>query len=256
MDEREPLLARLNLRAVLPALAGLFEVDEGMGITTARWAFDIRLASGSGLSTTLRFDRGNLQVDPIGSPRRRLQLLYFSHARVNRAFAGNGLVVPLPWGNVGALFRLPALTRCLGQLSTLLRCPRNELVERGLEGDRVTLLLGYVVPAAVVVLAGHEAQSRHRLAPYSSFVAQIAIGDRRLSWIERDGETMRWGRGAASASPNVVLRFRDDRIALDALDRRVDPLAAAATGEIRAQGMIPLGDALGWVMDRVARYLN
>ena len=121
---------------------------------------------------------------------------------------------------------------------------------------RAGLLLGSLLPAAVMELAVHEAECRRLLAPFGDFVAQLSVPRRFGAWVRRSGNHWAWGRGTVPTLPDVRIEFRDSDVVLSAVDGMIDSLAASVTGEISVRGMIPLADALSQVLERVSVYLD
>lgn len=251
----EHRLARLYLRAVLPALPAFVRDDAAARRSIRGWRFAVRFASTSGVATTLAFRDGAPEIDPP-HPGSVLRLLFLSDREVVRAFRRAGRPRVLPWGGLHHLARLPALTRLLGRMEEVLDPAAGESAGRSRPALRVRLLIGHLLPAAVAELGTHDPECRCDFAAFGDFVAQVAAPPVASGWIARRDGVMTSGSGEAPESVDLRLVFRDPDVALAALDGRVDRLAAWVAGEISIRGMIPLAEALTRAMERVSVLLG
>ena len=249
------IIARLLLRAVLPVLPLYVDREESARGTIEGWRFAVRFASASGVATTLSFHDGTATVD---RPRTTLalRLLFLSDRDVVRAFRRQGVPAVLPWGGLHHLARLPELLGLLSRMGEVLSGSEDGRERLGRRELRAELLLGALLPAAVVELGVHESECRRLLAPFGDFVARLSVPHRFGAWVRRCGNDWAWGQGSAPSLPEVRIEFRDPAVALAAVDGQIDSLAASVTGEISVRGMIPLADALAQVLERVSACLD
>ena len=248
-------LARLYLRAVLPALSTYVTRDESARRAAEGPPFAVRFASASGVATTLAVGHGAVLIDPPDAGF-ALRLLFLSDRALVRAFRRQGPPLALPWGGLHHLVRLRPLMELLAGMEGVLNTPVGEGARGARRELRVALLLGEVLPAAVAELGVHDRECRRLLAPFGDFVAQLSVARVSEGWIRRRGARMEWGRGPAPEAPDVRIVFRDADIAQSALDGLLDRLAASAAGEVSVRGQIPLADALGLVMEQVSERLG
>lgn len=250
----EHRLARLYLRAVLPALPAFVRDDAAARQSIRGWRFAVRFASTSGVATTLAFRDGAPEIDP---PRAGLvlRLLFLSDREVVRAFRRAGPPRVLPWGGLHHLARLPALVRLLDRLEEVLDPSPGETAHEKRPALRVRLLIGHLLPAAVAELGTHDPECRCDFAAFGDFVAQISAPPVASGWIARRDAVMTSGSGEAPGAVDLRLVFRDPEVALAALDGRIDRLAAWVAGEVSIRGMIPLAEALTRAMERVSSLL-
>ena len=195
-------LARLYLRAVLPALATYVARDESARTAAEGPPFAVRFASTSGVATTLAIGHGAIVIDPPAAGF-ALRLLFLSDRALVRAFRRQGLPLALPWGGLHHLVRLRPLMALLAGMEGVLNTPAEESSRGGRRELRVALLLGEVLPAAVAELGVHDRECRRLLAPFGDFVAQLSVAQVSEGWIRRRGARMQWGRGPGSRSSRM-----------------------------------------------------
>ena len=248
---REHCLARLYLRAVLPALPAFVRGDVAARRAVRAWRFAVRFASPSGVATTLAFRDGTPEIDPTRTGF-ALRLLFLSDRDVVRAFRRTGRPRVLPWGGLHHLARLSALAGLLARMDEVLNASPDETARQGWQALRVEILIGHLLPAAVAELGAHDPECRSALAPFGDFVAQVSAPPLASGWIARRDEALTSGSGAAPDAADLQLVFRDPEVALSAIDGQVDHLAASVTGEISVRGMIPLADAIARAMEKVS----
>lgn len=274
------IIARLLLRAVLPALPLYVERDESARSAIEDWRFAMRFTSVSGIAATLSFRDGAVAVDPP-SAGLALRLSFLSDRDVIRAFRRQGVPAVLPWGGLHHLVKVPALSSLLADMAEVLNTLMTETPEGAFDprhsrdsgnprttGEfgnvhtsdrrelRAALLLGALLPAAVTELGTHDEECRRLLVPFGDFAAQWSVPRVVDGWITRCGGCMAWGGGDPPIAPDVRIEFRDADVALAAVDGMIDSLAASVTGEISVRGMIPLADALAQVLERVSQCLD
>ena len=247
-------LSRLYLRAVLPTLAAFAEEDGVVRRRLGNRRFAVRFASSSGVATTLAFRDASIALDSarVGFA---LRLLFLSDREVIRAFRREGMPWVLPWGGVHHLVRLPELFESFSRMEDALAGGKTESGGNEAEALRVKLLFGTLLPAALSELGVHEPRCRRLLAPFGDFEAELSVPQVVRAWIARHGDSMTWGRGRTTRTPDVCIRFRDPEVACSAADGLVDQLAACVAGEISVRGMIPLADALTQIMETVSASL-
>ena len=251
----DQIIARLFLRAVLPVLPLYVDREESARGTIEGWRFAVRFASTSGVATTLSFHDGTATLD---RPRTALalRLLFLSDRDVVRAFRRQGVPAVLPWGGLHHLARLPELLGLLSRMGEVLTGSEDGRERLGRRELRAELLLGALLPAAVVELGAHESECRRLLAPFGDFVARLSVPHQCGAWVRRCGNDWAWGQDPVPSPPDVRIEFRDPDLALAAVDGRLDSLAASATGEISVRGMIPLADVLAQMLERVSACLD
>ena len=260
--EFEHLRARLTLRAVLPTLAPLVALDEKARQLATRRRYAVRIGTLSGCAVTLAFGPQGVVADPP-DPGATLRLTFVSDRQANKVFGQAGLSVPIPGGHITYLRHMGEFAETAARLERVLNDtdPGAEATTQAnrQQGLRATLMFAHLLPAAVAELANHESVSRSILEPFRGASAEIVApgGARAVVEVGTDGvcRVCPPGQGG-QGTPDVSMRFGDLPTAVEALDNRLDRLAAVGSGRLVVDGLVPLADELGRIMERVDAYLR
>ncbi len=249
----DQILCRLNLHAVLPALAELVRLSADARALVAGWNFSWRLSVLGGPATTLRCRDGVLAAFPGRSQPAAVDLLFLSARQLNRSFADGRGLPPLPLGapwHWAKLRPFVALSKLLSEhlqpseASLAAASPEwREAHTRLLLGVlcRAAPLVGQYDRAAATTLAGAPPGNLELQVPAFDFTARLGSGDDAAP-----------SRRAADAT----IIFRDDAALEEALHGRLDSAAAVGLGRLEVHGLVPLADAWSHVLDRVEAYLQ
>lgn len=254
--EREDLVARLHLHAVLPALEDLARLDPVTQKLIRGWDFSLRLQAPGGLAATVVSQAGAIRVYPAGGPAPKLALQFFSSAHVNRTFLGQKALPPLPVSGFWRLGKVKTFTALTERLDEALQPAPEALTDEAFETLHLILLFRVLIGSIPIVGMG-DAPCRHGLGHTPRGIAEIrapALG--ASGWVSWDGAQLTSGMGASAAPPDVIITFIDRATAAAALLGRLDPNAAVALGNVEVRGLVPLADGLSLVMDRAEFYLK
>lgn len=248
----DQILCRLNLHAVLPALAELVRLSADARALVAGWNFSWRLSVLGGPATTLRCRDGVLDVFPGRSQSAAVDLLFVSARQLNRSFADERSLPPLPLGAPWHWVKLRSFVALSKLLSEHLQPSEASLAAASpeLREAHTRLLLGVLCRAAPLVgqydraaattLAGAPPGNLELQVPAFDFTARLGSGDNATQ------------NGRADAT----IIFRDDDALDEALHGRLDSAAAVGLGRLEIHGLVPLADAWSHVLDRVEAYLQ
>ncbi|MGI9332419.1 MAG: hypothetical protein ACR2RL_04605 [Gammaproteobacteria bacterium] len=254
--EFERLRARLMLRAVLPTLAPLTTLDEQARRLAARHRYALRIATLSGCAVTLVCGPHGVLADPP-DPGATLRLTFVSDRQANKVLGQAGLSVPIPGGHLTYLRYLGEFAQLAARLEQVLNEPAS--LKASEQALRATLMFTHLLPAAVTELANHEAISRQILEPYRDSSAEIVVpgGPHALIELGADGVCRVRPRAEAPGKrADLSMRFSDLGTAIEAVDNRLDRLAALGSSRLVVEGLVPLADDLGRVMERAGAYLR
>ena len=252
----EHMLARLHLEAVLPALAELPRLDEIAHILTNSWRFNLQISTMSGLSNKVVFDLNRQHMRPTNDELPSLNLLYLTDRQLNNSFRKRGFHVPILTGGFRFIPVLGKLQKLGAGLTHVLDPSSDPAIGQQPTETRVKLLIGTVIPNAIVQLANHDKTLGRLLHAYDGAVALFRLRDQDLSWIECDQSCHRAGQGSPPRAPDLIVNFGGADTVTGIVDGRLDKLLAVGRGDIRVQGLVPLAERLDVLMDYTARLLQ
>lgn len=258
LPDRQTILARLHLHAVLPALEDLAALSPETRQLAAGWKFSLRLALLNGPSATLSSPGdGRLVVTPGDTAPARLVLRFLTASQLNRTFLNQGAFPPLPTGGFWRVLGVRTFIKLTKQLDRVLQATPDALANEPFRLLHLRLLFRVLV-GAVPIVAETDGVSRHTLSHTPPGTVELRVPGLRLVG------HLRWAKGrmtsalgpAPDARPDAVITFVDLPTADDALLGRLDPNAAVGLGRVDVRGLIPLADGLSVVMDRVEGYIK
>ena len=254
----ERILARLHLRAILPAFADLIEIDKNAQDIAHKMNFALCFRSWSGIETLLHFEAGKLIINPASENLAPLKLAFPSDKQVNNLFLHRAFPLILPNWRFWKLPKLMKFRKLSARLESILKSDPVQLrSDPSLLQTHIHLLMGSIIPSAFTVLARHEIASQNILSSQSGLIQLQVSGYPIRSWIDcQDPESTTYGSGAAPRLPDLAITFRDLETALLSTRHELDALAATSGGDIKLEGKIPLGDAANAVLDRISLYLT
>jgi hypothetical protein len=252
----DQILARLNLHAVFPCLAVLVRLDDWAQSLMAGERFGVRLKTRSGLSSRIDFLDGDARIGSDKTTGRPLELLFLSDRQLNNTFSGSGWSLPIPVGGLEKLTRVRTFNKLAARLQQVLRASPTQLADEKLLALHTDLLIGELIPSAIAELVRFDDPCRRWLAPFRNRSAWLQMDGGASSWLRFNDAGAVRGSGPPDELPDVVISFRDRRIALAAMQGDLDNLAALGNGQMTVRGMIPLADALDRVLDRLDHLMN
>ena len=257
--DRQIILARLHLHAVLPALEDLAALSPEVRQLAARWNFSLRLQLLHGPAATLTSPGdGTLRVTPGHTAPARLTLTFLTANQLNRTFLNQGALPPLPTGGFWRILGVKPFVALTKQLDRVLQATPAVLADESFRVQHLRLLFRVLV-GAVPIVAETDPVSRHTLTHTPPGTLELRVPSLRLVG------HLRWADGRMTsapgplpdrATPDAVITFVDLPTADDALLGRLDPNAAVGLGRVEIKGLVPLADGLSVVMDRVESYIK
>ena len=259
-SSREALLARLHLQAVLPALEDLVTASPEARQLVEGWRLSLRLrlAGRDGPSATIQSSGdGTLRVLTDGNAPAQMTLLFVSANQLNRTFLNATALPPLPLGAPWLLGKLPTFTKLAALLNTALQpASAASLDDENYRSLHLRLLFRVLIGAIPAIGHGDPAAA-HTMATAPAGLAEIQSPVRGLrGWVRWTGKTLTSALGEPPAPPDVRITFRDLETTDAALLGTLDNNSAVGLGRIGVQGLVPLADGLGMIMDRVEGYLK
>ncbi len=249
--------ARVHLQGVLSGLEALVQLDpEAAGLAKSENFRLIMACRGAG-AVTLDFKQGTVHLIPKPQQAAQVHLCFWSPEHLNRTFDNVPKTPPpLPLRGLLKPKRLQLfdrLTKILGE--RLRNRPAADASDKDLS-NYVTLSLR-VAGASLGVVAAEDPLARKWMSAWPNGMAQFFGPNLEpLAWLSCQGTEVKTGMGAAPSSPDVKVRFRTWNIAADAVDGVLENSTAVALGDVIVDGLLPLADKLGLVMERIPHYLK
>lgn len=247
----DTLMASLYADAVLPCLADLLAIDPWAAKVAGSKPWQVALEIPGRRPVRLAYAGGGL-VSAESAPGRPLRLRFQSARHFTRTCLGEARWPPMP---VGGWSQLPRV----GKFSALARY-LNEVMEIGAGAGevRTRLLFGSLLVRALAVLCLGQPEAAALLRRFGATTFAFAIGGQTLSWFRSNPSRSHYA-GFAGAPPlpaTLTIDFESLDIARAAAEGRLDQFAAIGLGQVKVQGLTPLGDALDILLDRIDHYLQ
>jgi hypothetical protein len=245
--------AELFFRAVLPALETWARFDPRAPALLPRAPLRATFTtSDPGPSAVLVADPKGIQVGAHGEGPAHLRIHLGPEAAVAGMVGGRRPTARLGGGFSHPL-RLVRLARIFRRFQQLLEPPARLREDPSTRLLHVRLAL-QVALSSLVVLSREDPTLRPVLGAVKDGVVFFATGDAPLhAALRKEGTHL--DRVEGEAAPTTTVRFASTRAAMRILTQRFDPTVALAQGEVEVRGYVPLADAIGHVLDRVADYL-
>jgi hypothetical protein len=245
-EMEDPISDCLRARLFVEAIGGLLPMflKGEPSVVPAEQFFRLKLTTGDGF-------RGEIRVGDGDGDWPTVHLHFLSDAQLVALFTGRGLTVPLPFGGVLKLGRLRLFARAMRALEKRLK---------DVEGsDPLTVKLQFVsallaIPAVVAedrVAAGMVRKFTNGSARFQ-FQNGEALGPSLVA--EKGGIRVQTER--LDVSVDVLIGFRNPTILRQALNRDLDTMAALGLGDLRVDGLLPLGDQVNGLLDRAGVLLK
>lgn len=249
------ILCQLHLHAVLPALDDLLKHVPEARKTLGRRHFTVRISVRNGPRVLFSLGGGRCLVDETPPQSSEIRFFFRSPEHLNRLMQGRPVLPGFEstdW-NPGNLI---TFLRLLNLLRKYLRPKELPSRDETFRANHVRLLLG-IAFFGLKQLAKHEEVSQRRIKESPTGLALFSIkGGDLAAWASWDGQEVLAGKGTPEAEPDVTVSFKNADIAYQALNEKLDPMASVGLQLIEARGLLPLADALSFIIERIPRYLT
>jgi hypothetical protein len=252
--DRQEILARLHLHAVLPVLAKLVRFDEEAQAITKDWDATFQFSYLGGPVVQLQFTGGNCRAYRQAAVKPDVNFFFPTAGLLNGMFLG-GMTLPL----IGGFWKI-GLLKGFTQLSKRLEYYLKELDGKPLTDDLVPKVLacklGVATWATAILCEIDPAQK--------VFADAVPAGGTLNMKIDPDGPNFyvkKTGAGAFLAGdgnvadPTAELSFTSTDVAMALINGELDTMAALGKRELVIRGLIPMVDNISAVMDHVEHYL-
>ncbi len=254
MDNYQTVLAHLNLEAVLPNLAELVARDPEAAALAAGKDICIQFSVRQGPVAHIAFQQGACRVG-TGKPARSDVLLFFTSCRhLNNMFDGRANPIPLK-GFTRIGFLTKNFQKITDRLEYFLKPGESSTADPEYMALNTRLMM-HTAARAIAVLSEKDAAAR-------SVAAGIPDG-----WVVMkvlpDGPAVSIGFSGGRAemrpdevdAPMACMFIKNEGVANDLLNQKLDPFAAIALGDVMIRGQTPMLDGMDLILDRIGHYLN
>ena len=243
-------LSHLYLHAVLPSLAELVQHDAEARSFIASW--DLRLSIGvmGDQGVVLQIRKGEITSFSESKSKSEIRFLFLNHKHLNAFFNGNKWVPPLVTRGLWRFNVLKSFALLTERLSSIL----NDSSSTSPLYTRLVFLIGGL---GILPLVTFDPFSQAILKKIPQGLAQFSIGDETIAplWFDHQYDQSVAGTGKPPRTPDVSVQFSDMTIANAALRNDIDTMAAIGAQRIIVQGLSPLAEGLGLIMERLNVYL-
>lgn len=250
---RDLIRANLNLFAVLQNLEELPRLDPEMGTFIKDWNISIQFTVWNGPAAHVAFANGACAHGRGSHPAPTVRLFFISPRHLNRMFDGSGSPIPLK-GFSKLSFLQKDFTQMTERLEHYLKPEEGRQEDEAYLRANATMML-YTAAHGVSELAGLDPICRAIAAHTPRGTLQMGVQNGPCVHIRFDENGVSAGKGPAKA-PDAMMMFRDFAAASALLNSRIDAFTAVVEGGLILQGMLPIVDNVGLIMDRIPRYLG
>jgi hypothetical protein len=250
------VLSRLYLGAVLPCLTDLSAQDPAARAILGDLDASIVLRIIGGPAVTLRLRSGHVLWENGSAAAPSVILLFLNDRHLNAFFAGKTWALPLlAWG-VWRMRLLARFSKLAGRLEAVLNGDAAVLATP--DGRRMHARLSLIAAGlGLRALADGDEVARKTLRSLPFGLAAFSIeGDQGATiWFDHGSADNAAGWGEPPRRPEVRVTFADITTAYAVMRDEIDMPAAIGCGQIKVEGLVPLADGLGVVMERLRIYL-
>ena len=252
--DKQSVLAKCHLHAVLPLLEEIVEYDDQAKKIVSGWNGTVQFSCPGGFGEYLEFKDGKARAFRGTTSWPTVALWFFSPKELNKLFTGDGFTVPVPWKGLTNLSMLKGFTELTKRLEYYMKTP-----EQDLPVEHKPFLVKLKLYAAVRALKEigendpHFAQSTPNMP---NGVAELRVlPDGPVANVRVQSGVIMPSTGPAN-SPNAVMVFKNIDTANALFNDQIDAMAAIAAGDVQIAGQIPLIDSMNAILDAVGTYLS
>ena len=244
-------LSHIYLHAVLPALVELVLFDAEARSTINQLNFRLSIGVVGEQAVTLQIKNEEVIFNPQDNEKNQIKLLFLTHGHLNSFFGGNKRVPPLVTRGLWRVNCMKSFTLLTERLNVVLqdntsKCPLY---------TRLVFLIGGL---GLLPLAKFDSFAQAVLTNTPLGLAEFSINDNNIKplWFDNRTNNGQVGQGEPPRTPDVRVQFATIDIANAALRNDIDTMAAIGSQRITIEGLSPLAEGLGLMMERLNVYLE
>lgn len=249
---------RLFLHAVFPALDDVIKASpKAQALLEGRGKrFSVCFKTRSGVSASYFFSHEGCEYLSSGGSTAGIELLFLSDGHAASTFLEKPALPPIPLKGFSGLNHMKTFTALTDEMRNWLKPTEEQLAEEAFRSVFVSMTLQLAM-RAVVQLGRFERRTHDLVVSGPQGLAAFQLGDDgEPVWIRLSTDQMECGRGKLPGEPDTRVIFHDSMVAAQALQDKVDSMAAVGRGQIEVRGMAPLADHLNYLMEQVQPYLE
>ncbi len=255
MQLNENVLAAIYLKAVVPLLEDIAEIDEEVRDTVKDWNFNLQFQLPGGLhASSLLFKGGTVEAWRAKSPGPAAVLTFSNTATLNAVFQGKSDKSPRP--NLYGLLRLKELLKVdplLKKIEYYLEPDEDLLNDPETFSNCVRLTL-YAMVYGVKVIGEEDPDMIPLARNLPRGTVEIRVKDGPAVYLEVENGLFNPGKGRA-VEPCAYLEFEDLQSAWSMLQGEMVQFAAIGSKKVKIRGLIPLIEGINPILDRLSLYL-
>jgi hypothetical protein len=251
---KDLIKAHLNLYAVLQNLEELGKLDESVGQMTKDWDLTIQFSVRNGPAAFVEFKKGVCRHGRGAHSHPTVKLYFLSPGHLNRMFDGQGTPIPLK-----GFARLGFLQKEFGALTKKLEYYLKPEEGRTYDAQYLrvnTTLTMYTAAYAVRELALLEPTCKKVAAATPPGIFQMGVMPSGPYVHLIFGPDSVEARKGSAAAPTALMTIKDLDAANQLLNGKLDAFKAVGQGDVRLQGVMPIIDNVGLILDRVEAFLK
>ncbi len=251
--DRESVLAKCHLHAVLPLLEELVKYDDQAKKIIADWKGTVQFSCPGGFGEYIEFSDGKAKAFRGTTQWPTVALWFFSPRELNKLFTGRGFTLPIPWKGLTRPGMLKGFTELTKRLEYYMQTPQGELPKE--HKAFVVKMKLYTAVRAIKEVGENDPHVIPYAQKMANGVAELRIAGGPAAHIKIQNGIISPVIGSAK-KVNALMEFAGVDIAGDVFDDKIDAMAAIGAGDIKLEGMIPLVDNMNAILDRVSTYLS
>ncbi len=255
MALNQDVLAALYLKAVIPLLEDLAEIDDAVAGVVKDWNFNLQFQLPGGLhASSLLFQGGKVEALRAKAPGAAAVLTFSDAETLNAVFQGFSDKSPRP--NLYGLFHLRKLLKVdsiLKRIEYYLKPNESLLDDRAFFSHCVRLTL-YAMAYGVKIVGEEDPEMIPLARGLPEGTLEIRVVDGPAVHLVVENGVFSPFKGRAE-EPCAYLEFADLQTAWDMLQGRVDKFGAIGSRKIKIRGLIPLIENIDPLLDRLSLYL-
>lgn len=244
-------LSHLFLYAILPAFAELVRLDSVSRELISPWHITLSMGCIGENAVTLQINNGDIIFYPNRPSSTNITFLFLNHRHLNAFFNG------VPWA-------LPIVThgvwrvRFLRDFAKLAARFKLFLQDNTSKCPIYTQIAFLISGLALTPLATFDPFACALLKKLPKGLAEFSIEHPNIPplWFEHALSGVRSGQGTPPRKPDVRVRFTSLEIANAAIRNDMDTMAAIGAQRIHVEGLSPLAEGLGIMMERLQMVLD